>query len=141
MGRREIIRVKTSGTNRANTTTLAVDPHLVAVLPPGGMWMIEIFLRLSPGAGAFKWDLIEPSGASYDVLVHKTTAGAEIQMKDDDDAPHAHAAASGTEGIYIVGTMFLVGGGTFALHWAQNSSNAATTTLNKASWMRLTRID
>jgi len=105
------------------------------------MWQIEVFLRFTPGAGAFKWDIIEPSGASYDVLVHKTGAGVEVQMKDDDDAPHAHTATSGTEGIYIVGTMFVVAAGSWAIHWAQNSSNGATTTLNKASWAKLTRIN
>lgn len=148
-----IIVTKTANTDRANTTTLADDPDLQFLVAESAVYAIEFRLHFAATTTAgFKtaWDV--PSGAAGNKGVQGPGSSAT------DTAANNISMRSGVHGFtttvtygsrnsatnqclaYEESLITTSAGGTLALQWAQNTSNATATRLAAGSWARCLRI-
>lgn len=112
---------KSASTSRNTTTTVSSDPHLTLSVAANATYLITCVVVWTNGGGGFRAAFTGPSGAT-------------MVWTDNDGTGNG---AIGTQSTFNVttGTTFegalITGGssGTFALQWAQSSSNAANTTL------------
>lgn len=145
---------KSADTSRssANTgSTYTDDPHLaVAGLTASGVYVCEIETNLTIGAGGFKYQVTAPSGSTFENAsfiwnngtVTYSNAFSRIASSASPGVGNAGhvAGASGGSPYRLRFTLFMGStAGTCAFQWAQDAANAANTTMNKGSWMRLTR--
>lgn len=133
----------------ANTgTTLQNDDHLVLALEANSVYEIDGYVAYEGAAtpaGDLKLQFTVPSGGA----MRWTTNGAPTGALTSFDAV-ANAASStrvlGTNGATVMafspkGWVTTAGtAGNLTLQWAQNASNATSTTLKLGSWIQITRI-
>jgi len=146
---------KATTTGRASTTTLADDPHLTFTLSASGVYELRSCLAVAgAAAGDFKtaWNVTgAASGGSHSTrsTVGPTTGTSDATANSTFRSSRhtlATAAAYGVDGTnqsaieecFILDTT--AGSGAVTLQWAQNASNATSTTLTSDSWAVLTRL-
>lgn len=142
---------KATDTSRASTTAFADDPHLVIPdLVPNAVYIAELELNITIGAGGWKYQNTAPSGSTFECISftwnNQTVTFANSWLRiaasgSPGAATAGHiAGAAGGSPYRLRYTLFMGSvAGSLAFQWAQDSSNVANTTLVKGSWLRLTR--
>lgn len=124
---------KTAATSRASTTTVAADPHLVVAVEANAVYKVDVFVGWTNGGGGFKAAFTGPSGATMNWT--------------DNDGGYSSAIGTTqsfntTVGTTFVGTLDTAGtAGNLTLVWAQDSSNAANTTLAAGCYISVERVE
>ncbi|MFC7846119.1 right-handed parallel beta-helix repeat-containing protein [Streptomyces sp. NPDC057382] len=124
--------IKPGDTGRASTIAPAADPDLTLPVEAGGIYDVECVAVWTTGGGGFRATWAAPAGATMAWTdndgVGASTAGAVVTF----------ASGTGTtfKGTLVVGAT----AGSLTLSWAQNTSNAAATTLKAGSALKLTRL-
>ena len=151
---------RTSDATKTSTTTLATDTQLTFTVDPNGVYDLDGFLKYS-GPGDFQMGWTFPSGAlgEWSGIGNGTTVasatsgggtqtdvstswGYTVRTEATDIASARTYGGIGTSvfTVHIKGTIRVgATGGTFALQWAQGTSNATATTLYTDSRLSLTR--
>jgi len=150
-------RYKAAPTDRASTTTLTNDPDLTMTLDPGSTYLIEFHLFVGGATGLIKTAWTVPADATGLKGVQgpaSTVAGDTSPQSAADNitmrsGSHGFATTIvyGRRNVYTnlvyaqeTGVVSTVTGGTCALSWAQNTSNATPARVGLGSWCRATRI-
>jgi hypothetical protein len=142
------MKIKSVLTSRASTTTMTSDPHLTVAVAANQIYAVELEFNVDIGAGGFKHQSIAPSGSTFENISfawnNGTVAfGPSWQRLAGSASPGAavagHAAGANGGTPYRLRYALFTGAnpGTLALQWAQDSSNAANTTIQKGGWLRL----
>lgn len=132
---------KSADTSRTSTAVSAVDGDLQITSLPAGHYIIDLYLRFTMGAGGwrYQWDAPDTGQVLVGVRECNGTVAAELHV---DDTDVTCAGASGDDYVMVSGgSAKLMSTGTVSISWAQNTSNAAATTLQSDSYLRVTRID
>ncbi len=124
--------VKPAGTSRNTTVVPASDPDLTFPVVTGATYLVECVVAWANGGGGFR--------ATWSV-----PAGASMVWTDNDGAGAAAASStvtfSATTGTTLKGALVVAAtAGDLTLQWAQNTSNAADTTLRGGCYLSLTRV-
>lgn len=142
-----ILKYKTADTSRASNAAYADDPDLAASVVAGGVYFVEIYGVYQAGAtGQIKFQMTFPSGTmeasswEYDPGTDEWAATTVLSQASPALFVGGLTGTAGNvpfrlQGTAIIGTT----GGTLALQWAQNVSNATATIIRKGTIMRLTR--
>jgi hypothetical protein len=154
-------KYRTTNATKTSNTTLATDTQLTFTVDAGGVYVVEGLL-LHSGPGDFKMGWTFPSGTDgtwhglgNGVTVISGTSGGGTQQdtsstwgysvrteSTDLASPRTYGGISTNPyGVQVKATV-RVGGtaGTFALQWAQGTSDATATTLYLDSYLILERI-
>lgn len=145
--------VKTSGTQRASTTTLADDPDLTVTLDANATYFVEAWLHfVSPTTEGIKTAWTTPSGASGNRLAFGEGSTQSASNADN---------VSGRFGVHGFGTSVTYGdrasnttqcaaietaivttssSGTLAVQWAQATSGANAAEMSAGSCLRVKRV-
>lgn len=145
------LKVKTGDTLRSSTTTLADDPHLAGfTLQAGKRYRLRGTLRITAGTTPrmklrLNFSQTPASGAfaSMTALLAATTAPSAV-VTDTWHSADLVTPAAGMVGIAQIDAVFRANsltGGTLALQWAQNSSDAANVTIFEGSCLELIQLD
>lgn len=147
------IAYKSASTSRSSANTGATytdDPHLTVPVVANGVYDIEMKASMTIGAGSYKQQFTFPSGTlevpEFDYNNGTVTYANAWQRQTAGASPAAAvtgvaAGAAGGAAWRATGTLFVgATGGSFTLQWAQDSSNAANTTMLKGSLLRAFRI-
>lgn len=124
--------IKAGATSRNTTVTPAADPDLVVAVEANSRYDVTAVVGWTNGGGGFRVDFTGPSGATM--------------LWVDNDGSVASAIGtdltfSVTVGTSLRGTLVTSGtAGNLTLRWAQNTSNAADTTLLAGCSLLATRI-
>ncbi|MEV7413292.1 hypothetical protein AB0O04_36400 [Streptomyces althioticus] len=123
---------KSADTSRTSTATPAADPHLALAVVANARYMVEAVVGWDNGGGGFRVDFTVPSGAS---LLWVDNDGF---LSPDAGTDQGFSATVGTtlKGMLVTGAT----AGTLTLRWAQNTSNAAATTLKAGCYIAATRV-
>jgi hypothetical protein len=145
-----VVAYKTGDTPRNLVTAFTSDPDLVATVVANAVYAVQLVASVAIGAGGFRFQFTFPSGTAEAPTFawnNGTIAFASHWLRLTAGASPAGGttgmAAGAAGGTPLLGRFALfVGatGGTLALQWAQDSSNAANTTIAKGSYMTLTRL-
>lgn len=148
--REEHLKDKTATTTRTSTTTLTDDQHMTVQVTAGKKYRVEVRLAATGStSGDLEVGFTFPSGSTmmWMPALHggttTQTGSSQRQCRDISETVTMQtvgtAAAdrvSGTiEGILTAGAT-----GTFAVRWAQATSNATATSLHAGSYMSLLEI-
>ncbi|ALM38240.1 collagen-like protein [Streptomyces sp. FR-008] len=123
---------KTADTSRTDTATAANDPHLTLAVVANARYLVEAVVGWENGGGGFRADFAVPSGATMLWVDNdgfmSPTAGTDQGF-------------SVTVGTTLKGMLITAGSaGSLTLRWAQNTSNAAATTLKAGCYLAATRV-
>lgn len=149
-----ISKLKISSTSRTSTTTLSDDPNLTATILAGQYTFkaLLLFGCASDGSQGFKFSVNCTDAGGYTAYtVRGYVNGSEVTtnsifggMANGDNGTVGSfstlAVSSTTQGLAIEGYIYAPFGGTLSIQWAQNSSNAAATTLYARSFLVATRV-
>lgn len=135
-----LIARKTADQSVTSSTAVQDDDHLLATVGASEVWALQYRLRVSAHTSAnldMRWTF--PTGGEIEFSVNSYAAGALYGVEYATTSPSAELFAgvittSEIEPIIVNG--FYVGGGnagTVTLQWAQNASNATSTTLKANS--------
>ncbi|MFE9923262.1 glycosyl hydrolase family 28-related protein [Streptomyces sp. NPDC005774] len=124
--------IKATDTPATSNATPAADPHLSLPVDAGATYDVEMVAVWSTGGGGFRAGWTVP-------------AGATMVWTDNDGVGVTTAAGvvtfTATTGTTLKGTLAVgATAGTFGLRWAQNTSNAAATTLRAGCSLKLKRV-
>lgn len=139
-----LVSYKVTATSRNNTTTLAIDPNLQVNLPASGIYAFQFsFALVGALSGGFQAQVQYSgtfSGNSL-ALAHGLINGAVYtQSANLIGTTLVATAATAADWLTIFGSLTVTGTGALALWWAQNSSNAANTTVQAGSFMTVTQL-
>ncbi|MBL1107346.1 hypothetical protein JK361_22530 [Streptomyces sp. 5-8] len=143
---------KTGDTPRANTTSVASDPHLVLPVAAGAIYeLVGVFYITSastvpdfqcglngPASSDGFWSLIgNPNTATSDSDVARLTA----TTINGGNRSYGIPTTSTVYGLQLAG-MLEVGGtaGNLTVDWAQATTSGSSTVLKKYSWIRAVRV-
>lgn len=140
--------VKTVTTSRASTVTLTSDPDFQFAVAADALYRMEMNLQVTgSNTGDFQFGFSGPTGAG--LIWNSQGIVAAGSLYTDDQMFTGAMGSTITNGI-ITGLpvpIFVVGmvdtastAGTFALRWAQGTSNATATNIIAGSHMQLTRV-
>lgn len=144
------LKIKSVLTSRASTTTMTTDPHLSIAVAANKVYSVEMDFNVTIGAGGFKHQTTAPTGATFENMSFNWNNGTVTyaqgwqRLTGGGGSPNVavagHAAgAAGGSPYRLRYTLFMgANAGTLAFQWAQDSSNAANTTVEKGGWLRLT---
>lgn len=138
----DTIRVKKAAdTSRASTITPTADPHLQVTGLPSGVYSLRKLLIFSSGAGGDRTQIDVSSATQMNGNGVKfcTTGGATAFAQGEGNAQTCAGVSSSHRGATYVTEP--ASSGTIAVLWAQNTSDAANTTLLSQSWIEVTRLD
>jgi len=126
--------VKSANTIRASTATLVDDDHLTLTLPTG-RFMFEANIFSTAGAGALELGWTVPASTSMEWGFPTSPGPTSL---DETDTLVVSDTAVALKMTCLRGFVRILTAGTFALRWAQDTSNAADTTLviNSAIMLR-----
>lgn len=149
--------VKTAATDRSSTTTLTSDPDLQFTAASGGTYDIQFCLAfggVTTGTQGFKFAFNLTSAGTQNGMwggsSRVNAAGAAhsgIYLGDGTGGTTGQVAfatistGNGTNQVCGQGMVSQSGAVTYAIQWAQNSSNANATRLNQGSYIRFTRLN
>jgi hypothetical protein len=149
-GYTQVIR-KTTDATRTSTTTTTTDPDMIVALAANTNYLIEFYMMISGTAGDFKLAWNAPAGSTVyrwslgpDV---GATSNSNVTMRTSIHVPASEPAFgvfSDTSWSGAKETIIVLNGataGNLQLKWAQNTSNAAVTTLRANSFMLVRKID
>ena len=130
-GGMQLLVVKEANTARTATTTTTVDPHLVAPIGANENWVYEFHFVVTGGATPdFKYQIAVPAGAVGSVMMKSWAAAAFVHAASNVNTDTAMVSASWPRLVTIqVGVDNGATAGNVALHWAQNTSDAANVTV------------
>lgn len=129
---RDIFVVKSASTSRNTTVTPTADPNLTVSVAANATYMVQCVVAWTNGGGGFRCDWGAPAGAT---MVWTDNDGSGLPTLTTQDV------FSATTGTTLSGALVTTGtSGTFALQWAQNTSNAANTTLLAGCYLWLRRV-
>lgn len=149
----EII-VKTSTTERASTTTFAIDPDLQFEGEAGATYLVEFNLIAAalaaadiktqwaePGDASGLRSVLGPGSSAADSAADNITMRAGIHVFST-SITYNGVRNSNANGFVIQewSVITMTTGGTVGLNWAQVTSNATGTRVYAGSWMRVTRL-
>jgi hypothetical protein len=124
--------IKTGATSRNTTTSPAADPDLAVSVEANSRYDVTAIVGWTNGGGGMRFDFTGPSGATM--------------LWTDNDGSVASSIGTDltfnvTVGTTLKGTLVTGGtAGTLTLRWAQNSSNAADTTLLAGCGLHVERV-
>jgi len=131
---------KTAATSRASTTTSTADGDLQFTNVPIGEYIISLYLTFGDGAGGSRWRITSPSSDGTMTAAQNCQGVANSVIISANGVDNTCASVT-NERAGGSGYTRLTGAGTVSLDWAQNTSNAANTTLDFRSWVRLERVN
>ena len=126
----DIFKTKATLTSRNTTVTPAADPHLTTAVVANATYFVTCPLAWTNGGGGFRANWTGPAAAS---MVWTDNDGVGVGTLA------GNVTFSATTGTTLTGTLVTgANAGTFALQWAQSTSNAADTTLlaGCSLWLR-----
>lgn len=149
--------VKSGATDRSSTTTLASDPDLQFTAVSGGTYAIDFCLAfggVTTGTQGFKFAFNLTSAGSQNGM---WSGGSQVNAAGAAHSGIALGLGTGSTTGQIAYATISVGNGsnqvcgqgmvsqsgavTYAIQWAQNSSNANATRLSQGSYIRFTRLN
>lgn len=139
------VKVKTTDTSRANTTSLVDDPHLVIPVLANTVYSVDMYgVYQAGGTGLFTVRMALPSGATMSGGSWHADTGTDEWAAcavQESATPYAFVgglAGTGTNLVFRLQSSLHVGAnpGNLSLQWAQQVSNGTATILRKGSWMR-----
>lgn len=133
---------KASGTARNTTTTLTNDPDLVFTSLAAGSYSFDaLFYFTNAGATAnYKQGFLAGSAPTNSVIVCEVPGLSVNQQNNWLTSPiggNVNGGGAGSYGVSCHGTVVLAGTVTLTYQWAQQTSDAANTTLNAGSYMHV----
>ena len=146
---RPLTGYKAADTARASTIALANDADLVVPGPAvNAVYEFEAFLFYTgntQGTSDLKFQWSVPAGASLHYTAQWISTGGTVQVGAGHfDGDHIAAGTNGAGGYRAVtmkGTLIMgATAGALQLLWAQNTSNATSTTLREGCWVRVRRL-
>jgi hypothetical protein len=136
------VAVKTSDTSRSSTTTLTADPALSFTSLPNGRYAVDFTLETSAGAGGFNF---QTTGGNSNIMGFGMSSCNGGALAFDDWGNGIPNPCAGSIFYRGEGAITVTGGApTFEIQWAQNSSNAAASTLigaTRVTFLRITRLN
>jgi hypothetical protein len=138
-----LVKRKTADETVTSSTTLQDDDHLVVAIEAGCNYIFSCFLSISANSTyGSKYDFSVPSGASG------FFTASSIRHNQSPWVTRQNAIGTGTGTTFFeTGLMVLTGwvenptnAGNFTLRWAQSTSSGTALTIQKTSFMTLTRI-
>jgi hypothetical protein len=135
---------KAVDTSRASTVTLTADPELVLTVAIG-VYVLEGRIYAS-GAGDLSMALTGTATATtpqsfWGGAVPAGTVGpAALTWGSTVTRDSSGNAVAADMPVSVTGTLKVTAAGTVRIDWAQQTSNAAATSLLAGSWLRLTKI-
>jgi hypothetical protein len=135
--------IKTADTSRASTATLAVDPNLQISLPAVGSYVVRARLDFDAGAGGIRWAwsggaTVSSGRCNYRLENAGVGIGAGALGRQNKGVTVTWSAVG--ESIAIECGITISATGTLTLEWAQNTSNAANTTVLAGSYLSALRV-
>jgi hypothetical protein len=149
-----MMRYKTGDTSRSSATTGATytdDPDLAVPVLANAVYVVELEANLTIGAGNFKQQWTWPAGGRLGAIAfaynNGTVAFASSWQRLAATTTSPGGAVTGVSGGGAGGTPWRYKAtlevastaGVLTWQWAQDASNAANTTVERGSWMRVTR--
>jgi len=141
----QITRAKTGNQSVTASTTLVDDEHLQFPVAAGEIWVVDVFLKVEFNtAGQIKVAFNGPSSMNFVSLAASLTSEGIVPSTGvtsvlDTAVPLVCALATG--GMIQMRCAFAASqAGTFAVRWAQNTSNAAATTVREGSYLVAQKI-
>ena len=146
---KEQIKYKTATTSTSTDTTYTDDPHLAGFNLEDDTWyMVEGYFELTSALSvdikfrgnlsnteqAGSWTITGRNSGGTNEGDHGTNIGSTNILIDTNN--------TNNHGFVVYGFIQsnATTGGTFAVQWAQNTSDAATTSLLLGSWLKLTKL-
>lgn len=133
-----------------SSTTVQVDDELKFTATSGSIYEIEMFIVYVSAAGGgtpdFKYQLYEDATArgAWSAFATENFSAADTATGGTaltgSGATPASAGTATTNRVVRLQSWHVGGGGTFALYWAQNTSDANATTVKAGSVLRYRRI-
>lgn len=127
---------KTANTTRATTETLADDDHLTVTLPTG-RFMFEANILTTAGAGALEFGWTVPASTTMEWGIPASPGPTAL---GENDTLVVSDTASALKLTCVRGIVRILTPGTFALRWAQDTSNAADSTVVINSMIKLEKL-
>ena len=124
-------------------STLATVPNLGAYVTPNSTYSFRAVLYTVIGAGGSKVDFGGPASPTSVIAQVTAIGGTSIVYSSQATAFLSGPAGSNTTSvtqIIIEGTFTTNNGGTFVIQFAQNSGNAANSTIKAGSTLTVTQI-
>lgn len=150
-------KAKSGDTSRASTTAFADDPHLTFQGVANAVYNVFIHINFqAPVTPSIKFQFVFPSGTWKGTqweYAPGTGAGAGIWQPNPTTGAMSSASpaaivigltgsATNNWPMRVAGRLALgVTGGTCALQWAQNVSNASATILREGSWLNAIQVN
>lgn len=138
--------VKTADEGITNDASVSADTDLTITGIAAGTYEISMFLHITCTDSA--------PGFKYGLVASPNSDGNALQLNATDSVP-AHqskvgqlnaltytvtVASTGASVAKVSGHMEVSGTTSLTLHWAQTSSNAASTVLKKGSWLKVRQL-
>jgi|SRR5579859_121127 len=143
--------IKPSNTTRTNNVALSADPHLSFAVLSGKTYKVRCLARASGGAGGIVLGIgcsaSMAAGTIQIVLssyLNVIASGTPIPNAMGANTPAVASGvidAGGFDFVLLEATFTTTGAGNVYLTWAQNSSNAAGTSVLAGSWMELVQLN
>lgn len=141
----QIVRPKTGNQSVTASTTLVDDEDLQFPVGAGETWVVDVFLKVEFNtAGQIKVAFNGPSAMNFVSLAASLTPEAIVPSTGatstlDTAVPLVCVLATG--GMVQMRCAFATSqAGTFAVRWAQNTSNAAATTVKEGSYLIANKV-
>jgi len=124
--------VKAGATSRNTTVTPAADPDLVVAVEANSRYDVTCIVGWTNGGGGMRFDFTGPTSATMLWVDNDGSVAATIGTD---------LTFNVTVGTTLKGTLITVGtAGNLTLRWAQNTSNAADTTLLAGCGLHVERV-
>lgn len=134
--------VKSADETRNSTTTLAVDSDLDVAVEANSTYEVEMFVHMVTNTTPdFKHEVRVPSGATVSLMAQRLALPTSVSAVAFDGSGE-EAEIGLAESHFSIRGFLVVGGtaGDFEYWWAQNTSNAADTTVKAGSWVRIRKV-
>jgi hypothetical protein len=142
-----ITKYKTARESITSSATIQDDDDFQFAVEANKTYAITGFMAISAGAtSGFKWIFSVPSGASGRINFSTSASNASANVADTDITVGAGATAainitSTGQKVYCFGYVTISStSGNVIFRWAQNSSNATATYIERGSVMTLTEV-
>lgn len=145
-------KVAATDASRTADTTLSKDAHFDLAVTAGEQWLVEYFLFHASGSQTpdIKIALVAPASSTgwwgIDGLVESATSSSGQVRRlaaTSFNTSNSMSVATNTTALWTrVGGVVTVGTtGTFELWWAQNTSDAAASTIKAGSLLRASKVN
>lgn len=139
---------KTATTSRASTTTATDDPHLTVSLASGVVYQVQGYLLVDSTSATpdFKFQFTRPTNTNSFVTYDTIEQAVGVIAASANNGTYGSIftvplTVNNDHAIQLNGIFESTASGTFAISWAQNTSDVAATNLLAGSWIRLSRVN